>query len=120
MRKNMGFLMILMLLTVLTGCSVSGIARNVPRRAVQEDPRYAVLEDAYLEQVRGILKDAGLKDAGVMLTHVTEDDGSRIYTLSIHHRGFSRMEDAEMERLAASLRDCAFSGEGCSFVQNFT
>ena len=120
MKKNMGFLMVLMLLTVLTGCSVSGIAKNVPRRTVQEDPQYAVLEDSYLKQVRGILKDAGLKDAGVMLTHVTEEDGSRIYTLSVHHRGFSWLEDAEMERLSASLRECAFSGEDCSFVQNFT
>ena len=120
MKKNRGFLMILILLTVLTGCSVNGIAQNVPRRTVQEDPRYAALEDSYLEQVRGILKDAGLKDAGVMLTHVTEEDGSRVYTLSVHHRGFSRLEEAERERLAASLRDCDFSGEDCSFVQNFT
>lgn len=120
MKKNMGFLMILMLLTVLTGCSVSGIAQNVPRRTVQEDPQYAALEDSYLRQVRGILQDAGLKDAGVMLTHVTEEGGSRVYTLSVHHRGFSWLKDAEMEKLSASLRECAFSGEDCFFVQNFT
>lgn len=89
-----------------------------PKDSVRVNEQYyEQLEEEYVEEVRGLLDEAGLAHAGVMLTHVRKEDGTRIYTLSIHHRNYLCLDQEERDSLTEALSECAFEPDCCVFVQ---
>ena len=72
-----------------TACSMDKGERG--RRAMEEYCRS--VEKEYVVNVKKILKDNGYTNAGVMLTKVFNNDGTRRYTLSINHRRFAGAEE---------------------------
>lgn len=120
MKKNLGFVLVTVMLFLIAICSMGSVALGRGKDDRREERRYyAGLETTYMQQVRGVLDDAGLTRAGVMLTYVREADGTRYYTLSVHHPDYARLEVSQQELLADSLAACAFSREGCFFEQRF-
>lgn len=120
MRRKIGFVFLTMLLVLVTGCSLGGVAMCQPGDTVRVNERcYTDLEQEYVREVKAILEDAGLEHAGVMLTHVREADGTRIYTLSVHHRNYACLKAKERESLSNAVRACSFKTEQCVFVQSF-
>lgn len=120
MRKNIGFVLLTFVLVLITGCSVGGVAMCQPKDSVRvHEQYYEELEEEYIQEVRSILDEAGLSYAGVMLTHVREEDGTRIYTLSVHHRNYSCLDVQERAGLKRALSECAFEPDRCMFIQKF-
>lgn len=120
MRRNCGFILFTMALVLVTGCSAGSVAMCRPAGTVRVNEQYYIdMEEDYVEEVRQLLADAGLPDAGVMLTHVREADGTRIYTLSVHHRNYRCLEQREREDLSDAVLACSFETEKCVFVQEF-
>lgn len=120
MRRNLGFVFLTAFLVLVTGCSAGGAALCQAKGTVRvSEGHYAGLEEAYVKEVRQLFEEAGLPDAGVMLTHVRESDGTRIYTLLVHHRNYFCLEEEARESLSAAVDACSFESEQCIFVQEF-
>lgn len=87
---------------------------------------YRNLETAVVEDARECLNEMGYLNSGVMLTRVIQADGSREYTLTIHHYVIDRMSDTEREALhnefcsALENEISEFTmSDNCSFQQKF-
>lgn len=88
-------------------------------------PDYAELEAYYLEKEAQLVKDTraylnghGFDNGGVMLTRVVDADGSRTYTVTIHHKRIGRMDETGQERLMRDLAALVFeeSGSAVTFL----
>lgn len=113
-------MLLTMLLVLATGCGLEGVAMCRPADTVRvNEGYYSDLEQEYVREVKEILEEAGLEHAGVTLTHVREADGTRIYTLCIHHRNYARLKAQERELLSGAVSACAFETQRCEFVQSF-
>lgn len=86
-------------------------------RKTEED--YREKEEQLCQGVRELLAEEGFGNSGVMLTRVVDAQGNREYTVTIHHRGISRMDEAGRAELLEKLSELAFEEEGCSFSQEF-
>lgn len=120
MRTKFGFVLFAVLLMLVTGCGAGSVVICQAGSPVRvNEQRYTGMEEAYVQEVRCLFAEAGLPDAGVMLTHVREADGMRFYTLSVHHRNYLCLGREERERLSDAVRACSFESDKCVFVQEF-
>lgn len=84
------------------------------------------LEDYYLarereltREIREFLGNEGLENSGIMLTRVVQEDGSRLYTVTVHHSRIDSMAAEERCQLLSQLEEFAFMEENCSFSHTF-
>ena len=77
---------------------------------------YAVLEQEYLDRARQLLEEQGLRGCGVNIRWVANVDGSREYTILLHHRKLNRMTEDEKLVLTDMLAEMEFQDEVCSFL----
>lgn len=80
---------------------------------------YREKEKELVNTTRACLKQLGFENSGVTLTRVVDGDGSRAYTVTIHHRAIDRMEEAERDVLARRLAALAFEDEASTFCYEF-
>lgn len=109
----MGLSMIIIFMTTMTVRSQSNI------EVAEMERYYRDLETEMVREVRGLLNDKGYDNSGVSLTRVVEEDGSREYTLTVHHRKITQLSDEDKEALKLQLQECNFKAENCSFNQEF-
>lgn len=67
--------------------------------------QYQEAESQYIAQVRDMLTENGFCNAGINLEKSTTNQGSLIYTLSIHHKRFDKMTEEQKEELKNSLKE---------------
>lgn len=108
-NRVFGLLTVLLIsITVFcTTMTVKGQEKNSIRADEQE---YRKLEQDYMKNIRGYLKGKGFENSGIALTKVIEEDGSRAYTLQIHHKRIQGLSAPEKEDLREALEE--FSGFG--------
>ena len=95
---------------------VLGLAIGISAKAAsfQEDnielneKQYAIMEEQYINEAKIILLEKGCKNAGITLTYVTDVQGNREYTVTVHHTKLEKMKNQELELLKSRLRE---SGE---------
>lgn len=106
-----------MLVAVLlcTETAVSGT--DVGAKELEE--YYREKEYELVADIRGMLQREGLENSGVMVTRVVEADGSRNYTVTVHHGDIDNMSEVERQQLLLRLEDLNFEGEGCTFSHQF-
>ena len=75
---------------------------------------YSPLEERYVAAAREYLDDAGYVNSGVSLTHTTDGNLNRIYTLKVHHRRLDGLSDKELKGLTRDLYDLGFSDDRCT------
>lgn len=109
----MGLSMIIIFMTTMTVRSQSDI------EVVELEHYYRELETEMVREVRGVLNDNGYDNSGVSLTRVVNEDGSREYTLTVHHKKITQLNDEGREELKLELQECNFNAENCSFNQEF-
>lgn len=80
---------------------------------------YRQKEQQMVKDTRGYLNRSGFDNSGVMLTRVVDGSGSRMYTVTVHHRGIDRMEETEREALAQELAAFAFEDDNSTFHYEF-
>lgn len=112
---------VITLLIVLLGIFFySMTARSLQaKRYAETENGYIALEKDMVREVRGYLNRIGLKNSGVMLTRVVEEEGHRQYKLTVHHVEIDGMEESQRELLANQLSQFAFVDSMCDFRYEF-
>jgi len=87
--------------------------------AVELESFYRAKESELVTEVREFLAESGLENSGVTLTRVVEQDGSRNYTLTVHHGEIHKMSEQEKENLKVKLDTLCFEDEACTFTPQF-
>lgn len=112
MRKiagNLGFAAVTILLILLTAlCFAGTVASRTTLDGAEMEGYYRQQEEQLVSRAREFLEEQGFAYSGVMLTRVVEADGSRAYTLTVHHGEIDRMSAPERDALAERLADLAF------------
>lgn len=110
------FWAVTIMLVIVTACCCAGTVMSRTDFSAQELEHYdRERERQMVEDVREYLRQRGYGNSGVMLTRVMDADGSREYTLSIHHSRITALGEEERERLAEELQEIAFTDQSCSF-----
>ena len=80
---------------------------------------YEQLEDSYTERLKDMLENKGYRNAGITMTKIYQPDGSREYTVQIHHKRINQLSDGEKILLLNELAAISFGGENCSVLHKF-
>lgn len=123
MRKkagSLGFWAATILLVLVAAFFVTATVRS--RTALDRaelEGYYREKEEQFVRNARKYLNAQGYQDSGVMLTRVVGADGSRVYTVTLHHSDFDRLEEAEREALVRKLAELEFADENAIFCHKF-
>lgn len=104
-------LLVLAAALLCAGTVVSGSSAD----AKELEEYYREKECQLAADVSGLLEKEGLENSGVMVTRVVEADGTRSYTVTVHHGDIDSMDKAEREELLRKLTALNFLGEGLNF-----
>ena len=104
MRRAVMFVVVVMALAMGIGMSVMASADQEVTYVISNE-QYKEMEQECLQDVKAILLEKGCKDAGVTLTYVIGEDGSREYTVCVHHAKLEVMESEEYGLLQARIKD---------------
>ncbi len=107
-----GYVMIgislVVLLTLIGGCTVSGQSKE---RAVERERYLARQEFALAGELRVYLDGLGYENSGINITHMTDAEGRRSYSVLIHHRGITELDELGQRELAQQLQQVIAEGE---------
>lgn len=88
--RNKGFWLATVLLIMVSVLSFAGtVMSRTDFDAAEMEGYYREQEKNLERQVREYFEGKGLKNSGIMLTRVVDTDGSREYTIRVHHRELS-------------------------------
>ena len=120
-RMNKGsFVAAVVVLTLIAVYCCAGTVMSRTDLSTEEvEAYYSIKENALVESVREFLNREGYTNSGVMLTRVVEADGSREYTLTVHHGKIDNMCEADRELLMGELEKIVFEDESSSFSHEF-
>lgn len=80
---------------------------------------YEELEDAYVLRLWEMLGNKGYSNAGITMTKIYQTDGSREYTVQIHHKRIDGLSEGEKILLMNELAAVCFGDEQCSILHKF-
>lgn len=106
MKKRFVFVTVmLILLTVF--CTTGTVIGMENGKDNVDEKYYRQMEKEYVATVRQLLQDKGYENSGVSLTKVLYEDGTREYTLSVHHKRIANLAEEERAVLEEILKGCA-------------
>lgn len=73
-------------LTVLVLWSICSIRANASEKADNDQTEYQLQEAQLKRDIRAGLNEMGYHNAGITMTKVMDADGSRTYTVLVHHQ----------------------------------
>ncbi len=88
-------------------------------KAQVEEQSWRILEQEYAARVSSLLEEKGYCNSGITMNRVTQEDGSREYTVTIHHRRINRLDAGERDALLKECEEIAFPVEDCSIYHEF-
>lgn len=119
-KKKMQTISIMILLTVSIFCTQQTVSGCRAAASLTEQEQYfEVLEQEYMQNMGRLLSDAGYANSGITMTSITEADGTREYTVLLHHDRFKRLSEKEKNELASQLAGASFAQDDVPFVINF-
>jgi len=99
-----GFLLITALLIFVAVSCTTGTVMGMEKDAARVDEKYyKQMEKEYVMQVRSYLQEEGYENSGLTLTKVLFEDGSREYTLNVHHKRINKISETEQNALRNKL-----------------
>lgn len=114
--RNRGFWLATVLLIMVSVFSFAGtVMSRTDFDAAEMEGYYREQEKNLERQVRAYFEGKGFENSGIMLTRVVDTDGSREYTIRVHHRELSGMSEEECGRLEEELQKLNFQDENSSF-----
>lgn len=114
MKRGFGVITVLLVI-VIVFCVKGTVFSKENNERAKANRYYAVLEDEYLKETRQLLEEHGYQNCGVTMTRITEADGSREYTVLLHHRKLQKLSAEEKSAVISSLSDMEFNNEICKF-----
>lgn len=112
MKKTI--LVLLTLLIIIASCIFGTINVRANKKQAMTDASYTEFERRYRDDVREYLNSEGFKNAGITLTKVIDTDGRRTYSLEVHHKSFSKLDDeakAEIINKLAEMADVPYGND---------
>lgn len=116
MRGKLFVVVAVLLVVVIFFCVAGTVASKERDERGKKNRHYAVLEQEYLDSIRHLLEEQGLRDCGINIRWVADVDGSREYTVLLHHRRLNRMTEEEKLVLTDMLAEMEFQDESCNFL----
>lgn len=114
--RNRGFWLATVLLILVSALSFAGtVMSRTDFDAAEMEGYYREQEKNLERQVRAYIEEQGFENSGIMLTRVIDVDGSREYTIRVHHRELSGMSEEECDRLEEELQKLNFQDENSGF-----
>ncbi len=114
--KDAAFVLFSVMLVLGLALFISETVMSQTEGNISVDEKHIqVLEQEYVSEIREYLDAAGYRNSGVTLTKVVDTDGSRSYSVALHHKGLHKLELAEQEALFQEVKDLAFQVAGCNF-----
>lgn len=113
-RRGFGILTVLLLLVIIFCVKGTVLSKENSERAKQNH-YYAALEEEYLTRTQELLEEEGYRNCGVNMRRVTYEDGSREYTVLLHHRKLDHMSAEEKRALENLLSQREFQDKTCMF-----
>lgn len=86
------------------------------QQALIEEKYYEEWESEYLAQLRELLAESGMKNAGITMTRTGGGKEARGYEVLVHHRKLERMRTNERQDFLQKLEQTSFAEETCSFT----
>lgn len=119
-RSNITFVFVTVLFVIISAfCISQTVSGKEDAEAKEQEAFYREQEKKLLADTRAFLNQEGYYNSGVTMTRVVDSDGSREYTITIHHSKIDRMDDAEKQELKRALGELVFVSKGCSFCHTF-
>lgn len=110
MRRK-GYIIAAVLLVMIIVLCMKGTAlsreRGIGGRAMR-NRYYAAMEAEYREKMQELLEREGYHNCGINLNWTAYEDGSREYTLLLHHRKLDRLSGEERTVLQDKLAQAEF------------
>lgn len=104
----------------ITFFSLTGTVNSKSGYGIGELEEYYLQKERQLTvETREFLKESGYKNCGVMVTCVADRDGSRTYTVAVHHRELEALEVTDRQKLVEEMQGLAFVDELCEFKYEF-
>lgn len=115
-----GFVAVTVILVLVTAFfCVKTVASSTDVNSREPEEYYLAKERKLTEDVRALLCREGFENSGVMVTRVVEEDGSRLYTVAVHHRRIDTIDEEDREQLLLQLESLTFGDDNCSFRHQF-
>lgn len=119
-KKNFSFVIaVIISVLIISFCvteTVMGQSRADYRR---EKQYYSAMEKEFYADMKELLTQKGYINSGITIRWVLEETGERNYTVMIHHRRISQLDDAGKEELLQELMKTEFRDTGCTFSYEF-
>ncbi len=119
-KKNFSFVIaVIISVLIISFCmteTVMGQSRTEHRR---EKQYYSALEKEYYADMKALLTRKGYVNSGITIRWVLEETGERNYTVMIHHRRITQLDDVGKEDLLQELMKTEFQDACCTFCYEF-
>lgn len=119
-KKNFSFVVaVIISVLIISFCmteTVMGQSRADHRR---EKQYYLAMEKEYYADMKALLTKMGYADSGITIRWIVEETGERNYTVMIHHRRITQLDDAGKEELLQELMKTEFREADCTFCYEF-
>ncbi len=114
-----GISMILISFFILFCVAITVEGKSQPDKKAN-DLYYAKQEAEWKPLIRTCLEEAGIHNAGIMITHTEDGDGNREYTIRVHHERIGKMTDEERSTLEKALAGIAYQDAFCTATAELT
>ena len=118
--RTIGFLVLTVCLVFITGFCITGTVISQSGIGERE------MENYYREQERKLVREtwdylnrAGFQNSGITLNRVVDEDGSREYTMTIHHGKIDKMDENSRKTLKEDLSKFIIAEDNCNFCHEF-
>ncbi len=120
MKKRIWTVAVTFMLVVVSALCISGtvISQEKGKSRVEEQ-YYHQVEQEYVKAMRTFLAEAGYKNSGVTMTYVLLENGSREYTITIHHKKISALDELQKQQLKQECKKVDYPVEDCIFYHEF-
>lgn len=105
----------IMLIGVSAFCFTKTVQGQTDSDRMAVEGYYREMEREYVSEIRDFLNEQGFVNSGVTLTRIVDEQGSREYLVTIHHKYLDKMTEEDRTILFGEIADMAFRGEECSF-----
>ena len=105
--KKMGLLLTAVMILIFGIGMTAKAASFKEEKSGFSKEQYCIMEEEYVNEVKLILLEKGCKNAGITLTYITDIEGNRDYTVTVHHNRLDKMEVQELKLLEARLQESA-------------
>ena len=121
MRKNIGFILItlLLMMIILTCFSMNVYSQSMENKIMADKEQTDLLEKEYLKEMKHILSNYGCENAGVTMTKVYGEDVNS-YEVAIHHSNLRFLDDTGKAQLLMQLQNLVKDFPCAVFVFHLT